>query len=745
MSATLATPASEVQSALAAVAAELDRFRLDPSASGPLRDAIAGAARAAAGLPRTDRNAPEMAELLAVAQDVWNAGYHAGHVPTEDIALARHLTASSWCGLLAGMLLAPRWQWTDAPALEQVPPWLWGPYTQWTFVEPCAATTPAAADDHLRALDALVQDLLRWARRNRGAACVDQALAVFDSRLACTSPLRSTLSLKTWTAATSELLALTLRWRRETPPAPIAFPLEGRPLRVGVVLKDWGESLSARALLPRLSLLDAEQVAVELFCESERHDLLEQACRKWAAKLTVLPAQADKAVEALREADLDALVFGGPMNRRRDIYLGMHRMAPVQFVTDECPYGGGLPQIDFHLTAQPGLAHEFSERLALLPSPSFVWDAGTARLEYEPMSRAEAGLPPEGAVLVCAAPPEHLSPESLLAWAALLKENPDSTLLLLPPAGADTFALEQLFNRLQADQGVAPGRIVVLLGDPRAAFALGDVYLDTFPFSAPLPLLAALSAGLPAVAWQGPSHRSRTGAGVLGALGQTASVAQSAAEYVERAQALIRDPQLRAARKQALQGALEPGGSLGEARFHGLHFAALLAHAHAVRSRGEALPAVLGLAPLRCPREQLIAEFELELSRGETDRALADAQALLLADPENVQGRSRLARALLAAGRAAEAVAWLLANLRGREKDAVRWIELAAALRENGEPVQAIAAYQTALRLDRRHIDAWIALAEMARDKGAVELAEDAAGMARRINPKDPRLAALSC
>lgn len=744
MSVALSSPASELQSSLAGLTAELDRFRLDPAASAALREALLLVARAAASLPRSERASPEVSEVAAAAHDVWKAGYHSRRVPAEDIALARRLTASSWCGLLAGMLLAPRWQWTDAPGLDQVPEWLWGPYTEWTFVEPCAATTPVAADDHLRALEALAQDLLRWARRNRGSRCVDQALAIFENRLNCTSPLRSSLPLKTWTAAAAELLACALRWRRDPQADPFAFPVEGRALRVGVVLKDWGESLSVRALLPRLSALDPAQVTVQLFCESERHDAVEQSCRRWASKLTVLPAKADEAVAALRSSDQDVLVFGGPMNRRRDIYLGMHRMAPVQCVTDECPYGSGLSQIDLHLTAQAELGQEFSERLAVLAPPSLVWDAATARPEYLEISRAEAGLPPEGPVLACAASPEHLSPETLQAWAALLKEHPDASLLLLPPADADTFVLEQIFNQLQADQGLADGRIAVQLGDPRAAFALADVYLDTFPFSAPLPLLAALSAGLPAVAWQGPSHRSRTGAGILGALGLSAWVAHSAADYLRQARELVGSPERRQARKQALHAAMAAGGNLGDANYQSLHFGALLAEAHAVRSRGEPLPATLTLPPLRAPREQLLSEFETALAQDETDSALATARALLLAEPAEATGRSLIARALLAAGRAPEAVAWLLANLHGRETDALRWIELGAALRENGEHVQAISAYQAGLRLDRRNIDGWIALAEMARDKGADELAEDAAGMARRINPRDPRLTALS-
>jgi predicted O-linked N-acetylglucosamine transferase (SPINDLY family) len=519
---------------LDALARELDRYRLDPQSTHAVRAAAHALACEFAGLTKADRDHPAVPGVQELARGLWDAGFLGRAVPPEDLALAGDLSARGWPGLLGAMLFTPCWQWPAAPALDAAPDWLWGHFVDWVCVAPCAATAVGAADLHLGQLEILAEAVQRWAGRNIAAPCVKAAVETLERHRGLTSPLRSTLSLRRWQAARAAIFAKQLRHHTDRAAAPAAYARAGRLLRVGVVAADWGESLASRARLPWLAALDPATFTVHLFADVARYDALEKTFRVFAAKLHVFSAKNDERIEAVRAADLDVLIFCGRLAGAHEQQLAMHRLSPLQAVTDECPWALSLPEIDLHLTGSAADAAELGERIGLLPAPGLDWDADTVPVTLEGPSRAELGLPVAGPVFVSAPSLEHLGPETLRAWVALLRANADSAFLLLPPAGSDTFVLEQLFAALQASDGVDASRFVISLGDPRGCFRHGDVYLDTFPYSAPTPLQAALAAGLPAVAWEGATHRSRTGARVLRALGQDDWVAADEAGYCAR-------------------------------------------------------------------------------------------------------------------------------------------------------------------------------------------------------------------
>jgi protein O-GlcNAc transferase len=740
-------PALPVAVDLSALLADLERaldlYRLDAQAAAGLRVAALAAAKALRQLPKSAIDHPELPRVQELARGIWSAGYIGLPVPPEDRDWAGAAVGSGWPGLLGAMLIAPAWQWPTAlPALDAVPDWLWGHYVDWVFVPPCTANAIGAADLHLAKLEMMAEQLNTWTGRNLGARCVQAALEVFLRRAGETSPLRATRSIRRWSVARSGILAKHYHHAKDRNPAPVALPRDGRPLQIGVVLPEWGDSLAARSLLPRLTGLDPAMFTVLLFAERGRGDGFEKVCRTSFSKFQVLPQGVDARADMLYAANLDVLIFGGAMHFQNDLRLALQRSAPVQLVTDACLGVTGLPGIDLHLTALTAAAGEFAEAIAHVPGAAFLWDGETAAATFDAPSRADLGLPAEGRVLVSAPALEQLSPEVLHTWTEILAADPTSSLLLLLPAGSDTFALEQIFNRLQAATGLSSDRLVVSLGDPRAALSLGDVYLDTFPCSAPTPLLAAIAAGLPAVAWEGATHRARAGAQVLRDLGQQDWIATDAAGYVDRARRLIGDDSARDAARQSLQQSIEHRRGLGDAPLAGALFGAMLLRAYDWVAGGRRLPATLTLPKARATASELAEAAEQALLRQDGCAAVAAATEFLLVDQDSSNARSMLGRAYLLSGQADAAVACFFSALRGREQDAQAWLEVGAGLRARRESGPAINAYETALRLDATLIEGWIAIADLARSTGAHDLAEDAIGVARRIDSRDPRLAA---
>ncbi len=734
----------DLQSHLDAVSVALDRFRLDHRAKSGLREEVRGLARALAALRKQDKDHAQLAAIQEFARCLWTAGYLAQPATEDDLALASELVVTGWGGLQAAMMLVPCWQWRDAPDLDDVPDWLWPHFIDWVFVAPCAATAKGAADLHLSVLERLAEAIARWAGRNLGSIRVREAVTAFDKNKAVLSPQRSTRSLKRWAVAQASIFSKALRQASAAVAAPEPWSRHGRSLTIGVIVRDPGESSGIRGLLPRLLGLDAERYQVKLFSETMRGDGLEEFVAQRVSRSRILPSAFADRMQMLQAANLDVLVFTGGLAGACERQLALTRLAPLQVVMDECPFASGLPNIDLHLSGLTDYHAEFSEKLAALPSPGFVWDGTTASATLEPMSREGLGLPADGVVLASAVGLEHLSPELFSAWRRILEADPHASLLLLPPAGVDTFALEQIFHRFQAESGIADARFAVSVGDPRAALKVADVYLDSYPCSCPTSVICALDAGLPVVTWRGETHRANLGSEVLRSLDLSAWVAANEDDFVQLAGRLGSDAAVRAEVLAQIRTAAKARRGFGDAPLESEAFGTILATAYDLLVEGRTLPRVLRLPQPEDAVGTLEQDAEAALTRRDSAAALALAGAMLCRDRHSRAARSLMGRAYLQSGRTAQAVPCLMSALQSETQEAGDWLSLAEALRAESAMGPAITAYQQALKLNPQRIDGWIAIAELARSAGANSLADDALTVARQIDANDPRLFVLS-
>ncbi len=78
----------------------------------------------------------EIAAILDLLRVHAGAGVSDLPATREDVALAEACRSRGWPGLLAALVLVPAWQWRGAPALDEVPGWLWASYTAYLFHAP---------------------------------------------------------------------------------------------------------------------------------------------------------------------------------------------------------------------------------------------------------------------------------------------------------------------------------------------------------------------------------------------------------------------------------------------------------------------------------------------------------------------------------------------------------------------------------------------------------------------------------
>ena len=143
-----------------------------------------------------------------------------------------------------------------------------------------------------------------------------------------------------------------------------------------------------------------------------------------------------------------------------------------------------------------------------------------------------------------------VAPSALACWRDLLRESPDSHLLLHTRQGWHRAGVQAFF----AEGGVDPRRVEFVSTAPFDEYLRLhnriDIGLDPFPYAGGTTTLDALWMGVPVISLAGETAVARAGLSILSNAGLPELVARSPAEYVQFAKNLASDlPRLDALRK----------------------------------------------------------------------------------------------------------------------------------------------------------------------------------------------------
>ena len=234
------------------------------------------------------------------------------------------------------------------------------------------------------------------------------------------------------------------------------------------------------------------------------------------------------------------------------------RPAPVQVHWLGYPGTTGAPYIDYLIgdaTVSP-FEHSADYTETLVHLPHSYQPNDRTRPIAESVPREELGLPTETLVYCCFNNPYKFSPEYFDALARIAKAVPDSVLWFLA-RGANDPAIENLRDEAVRRE-IASRRVIFATVRPNAEYLAlyrhADVFLDTWPYNGHTTVSDALWAGCPVVALLGDTFAGRVAASLLTAVGLPESIAPAVDGYVERAIALGRDRERRAALHAHLAG-----------------------------------------------------------------------------------------------------------------------------------------------------------------------------------------------
>ncbi len=323
-------------------------------------------------------------------------------------------------------------------------------------------------------------------------------------------------------------------------------PQPERRLRVGYVSADFRHHSVAFFAEALLAAHDKNAVEAFLFANDARVDAVTRRLSAHADRVVSIFGMADeRAAAQIRELGIDILLDLSGHTSGNRMMLFARKPAPVQATWLGYPATTGLPAIDYRITDAvadpPGEADALhTERLVRL-DPGFLC--------YRPLDRAGAvaPLPARAAGHVTFGSFNNfakLSPGTIALWARLLREVPNSRLLLKASQFKDADTRARCRAAFTA-AGIADERIEIVppLTDPAEHLALYgrvDIGLDPLTYNGTTTTCEALWMGVPTVTLRGDRHVSRVGASIMTVVGLKTFIAATPDDYVAIARRFAR-------------------------------------------------------------------------------------------------------------------------------------------------------------------------------------------------------------
>lgn len=342
-------------------------------------------------------------------------------------------------------------------------------------------------------------------------------------------------------------------------------------IRLGILQSNFGYNSETLANLPIFEFLNQEEFEVILYAVEKSVDPIESYCESRVNRLVHLPEGLAAAVNTIRRDRLDILLIGSnAIGRNKSIeLLAIHRLAKIQVINSVSLITTGMRHIDYYIAGNltaplPAAQQLYTEELVNLPGSGFCFKYPLTLPEPQlKFQRSDWGVNSESVVFISGANFYKIIPELRETWAKILQAVPNSILVLYPfgsnwakayPKRSFAKQMAQVFEEygLDSDRVFLYGNLPSQ-ADVNACLQLADIYLDAYPYTGALSLLAPLQVGLPVVVREGHSLRSRRGAAILQEMGHPELITNSEASYIQLAIALAKDRVKRQGLKQHLQ------------------------------------------------------------------------------------------------------------------------------------------------------------------------------------------------
>lgn len=333
--------------------------------------------------------------------------------------------------------------------------------------------------------------------------------------------------------------------------------LPGR-LRIGYVSPHLRTNVVSFFFEPLLAAHDRSRF--EVFCYASlpesRADEVTERLRRHAEHWRFVADKSDaELARFIHEDGIDILVDLAGHTEDNRLITFTYRPAPVQATYLGFFAATGLAAMDYWITDEvihPADTQELSvEEIYRLPRCWVCYQPPESAPDVAPCPSADSNV-----VFGCFSQLSKVTTEVIETWSRLLNLLPESRLLVMANALADTKVCER-FLKAFMEHEVSPERLILRKGEPYsqyfATYAEVDIVLDPFPRTGGTTTAEALWMGVPVVTLAGQRYVERISASKLTALGLTDLIATSREEYLEIALSLAHDPARRRGLRENLR------------------------------------------------------------------------------------------------------------------------------------------------------------------------------------------------
>ncbi|MBW4620076.1 MAG: glycosyltransferase [Cyanosarcina radialis HA8281-LM2] len=335
-------------------------------------------------------------------------------------------------------------------------------------------------------------------------------------------------------------------------------------IRIGILAAHFNPQTETFAALPIYKHLNRDKFEIILYAIASNDHRLERYCSGHADVFVTLPAELSDQVETIRNDDVDILFISTNVTAVTNYItlLALHRLARIQIVDANSPVTTGIPNVDYYLSSklsepESGAQEHYTEALLMSDNASQGFDFGTEEqiLATTSISRSDLNIEPNAVVYISGANFYKIIPEVEETWAKIIARVPNSVLLLYPfnPNWSSSYpkiAFQRRITTTFAKHGLGKERFLILDPAPNRAdikerLKLGDIYLDSYPYSGMTSLVDPLEVGLPTVVMVAETSRSQKAASVLREIQIKDSIADSEEVYIQLAVAFGNNYELR--------------------------------------------------------------------------------------------------------------------------------------------------------------------------------------------------------
>ena len=460
--------------------------------------------------------------------------------------------------------------------LENCPKWFLETYLDVLFTMPKMFTWQGEVDAYYRYLFALLELIDRHYLSDHAQARWVKIGSYCAQKINMIPVLFTTYNLKAIQEMRARIIEKTFVWCDKELSYTFRSQCNSTKIRLGFLTNHLTPSTETFASIPLFSHLNPDIFEVTIYVKIIVGHPLEDYCRSGMCNFVRLPQDLDQSVQRIRQDDLDILLIGTNISMVFNdmVYLGVHRLARIQI-----PHPGSVTTTGFRhcdlfissdLCERTDDAQQFySETLVLQNGPTGTYAQQVEALgaAQKTLKRTSFGIPSESVRFISGANCMKIIPELLETWVKIIKDVPGSTLILYPfgpawyPSYPHMLFVTKLDEYLHQHQLDAYQLIVLGPVSTRAEIfeylKLGDIYLDSFPFSGGTSIYDPILAGLPVVTKQGETFRHNMAASTLWGMGLNDLVTETEEEYCQTALKLALDESYRKEKQKAISHAIQ--------------------------------------------------------------------------------------------------------------------------------------------------------------------------------------------